>query len=222
MFEPLRLLPLLDLAARRPRGQAIVGMRSDGRPAVLDLMRPATQHINILGAPGTGKSELLRTILASLCLNHSPAELRCLLVNPGGRELAAIAALPHALDGTSGDSLADIPLEGFDQRTELVVAVDGAPQAVARDWIVQALQLDLPQLHMLIVGDWPDLPGARLRAESVAMFASDSGARIQAAYLPAMDLNRLVRAARLRWSGPEAAAAMPVRMASEQLVALFN
>lgn len=213
---------MLDLAGGRPRGQAIVGMRSDGRPAVLDLLRPGTQRINILGAPGTGKSELLRTILASLCLSHSPAELRCLLVDPGGRELAAIAALPHALGGTPAATLADFPPDGFDPRTEVVVAVDGPLQAGARDWIPPALRLNRSRLHLLIVADGAKLPGARLQAESVAMFTTDSGTRFQAAYLPALDLNRLVRLARLRWSGRETAPAMPVRMATEQLVGISN
>jgi hypothetical protein len=205
MFEPLRLLPLHALAGTRPRGHALLGMRYDGRPATLDITHSASRHLNIQGARGSGKSELLRTIVASLCLRHSPAELGCLVVDPGGRELAALSALPHAV----GSPLAEVPsdqlLEKLDRSLEILVAVDGTPSPRMQDRIAQFLSPEWPNLHLLIVGDWIEVPGARLRAESKGIFAMDSEVRFQAAFLPAADLNlliKLLRARRRRTSAP--------------------
>jgi S-DNA-T family DNA segregation ATPase FtsK/SpoIIIE len=55
----------------------------------------AAGHLAVIGAPGSGKTMLLRTLLLSLALAHRPEELWCYIVDAGGQGLAPLAGLPH-------------------------------------------------------------------------------------------------------------------------------
>jgi S-DNA-T family DNA segregation ATPase FtsK/SpoIIIE len=52
-------------------------------------------HAAVVGRPRSGKSTLLRTILASLALTHTPAEVQLYCVDLGGGALSGLAELPH-------------------------------------------------------------------------------------------------------------------------------
>ncbi len=69
-------------------------------PFLLDL--PREGHMLIAGASGTGKSALLRTIITSLALTHSPAQLHLYLIDFGGQALRIFEKLPH-VGGTFGE-----------------------------------------------------------------------------------------------------------------------
>lgn len=71
-----------------------------GTPLTLDLREPALggmgPHGVIVGATGSGKSELLRTLVLGLALAHAPRQLNLLLVDfKGGAAFAGLAGLPH-------------------------------------------------------------------------------------------------------------------------------
>lgn len=93
---------LANLLAR-PRGQELevpIGLDPAGSPVLLRLAESAVggdgPHGLLVGATGSGKSVLLRTIVAGLAARHSPAELSLLLVDyKGGAAFAELAALPH-------------------------------------------------------------------------------------------------------------------------------
>lgn len=75
----------------------VVGLLDDlqasgHRPLVLDL---PDGHIALFGAPGRGKSTLVRSAVVSLVATHSPACLHCYLLDLGGGNLTALAELPH-------------------------------------------------------------------------------------------------------------------------------
>ncbi|MFE4862648.1 type VII secretion protein EccCa [Streptomyces sp. NPDC056670] len=55
----------------------------------------AAGHLQILGGPRSGKSTLLRTLLASFALTHTPGEVQFYGLDFGGGGLAAMAGLPH-------------------------------------------------------------------------------------------------------------------------------
>jgi S-DNA-T family DNA segregation ATPase FtsK/SpoIIIE len=79
---------------------APIGLADDGTRLVLDLKQPAEggmgPHGLIVGATGSGKSELLRTIVAGLADAHGPDELSFVLVDfKGGAAFAELARLPH-------------------------------------------------------------------------------------------------------------------------------
>ncbi len=85
---------------RRDELRVPVGVDRDGEPVVLDLKQPAEggmgPHGLIVGATGSGKSELLRTLVASLAIGHSPETLAFVLVDyKGGAAFAELARLPH-------------------------------------------------------------------------------------------------------------------------------
>ncbi len=77
-----------------------IGLRADGRPLYLDLKEAAEgglgPHGLIVGATGSGKSELLRTLVIALAITHDPQLLNFVLVDfKGGASFADFEALPH-------------------------------------------------------------------------------------------------------------------------------
>ncbi len=105
------LLGLADAAAvdpattwrrRSPRERLRIplGIGPDGSTVELDFKEAALEgmgpHGLIIGATGSGKSELLRTIVTSLAVNHSSEDLNFVLVDfKGGATFASMDALPH-------------------------------------------------------------------------------------------------------------------------------
>jgi DNA segregation ATPase FtsK/SpoIIIE, S-DNA-T family len=80
--------------------QAVIGRDSEGDVLVLDLKEEAAggmgPHGILVGATGTGKSELLRSFTASLAARHHPDLLNLLLVDfKGGAAFAEVGDLPH-------------------------------------------------------------------------------------------------------------------------------
>ncbi|MYS24777.1 cell division protein FtsK, partial [Streptomyces sp. SID4948] len=102
---------LLDLLGLEPPGaqavmagwalggrstRAILGTGHDGDFAV-DLVRDGP-HALIAGATGSGRSELLRTLIAALAVVNRPDEMAFLLVDhKGGSAFAECADLPHTV-----------------------------------------------------------------------------------------------------------------------------
>ncbi|MER6915458.1 type VII secretion protein EccCa [Streptomyces sp. NPDC000594] len=55
----------------------------------------AAGHMQIVGGPQSGKSTLLRTLVAGFALTHTPQEVQFFALDFGGGGLSAIAGLPH-------------------------------------------------------------------------------------------------------------------------------
>ncbi len=77
-----------------------IGVDLEMRPVYLDLKESALAgmgpHGLMVGATGSGKSELLRTLVCALALMHSPEALAFVLVDfKGGASFASYASLPH-------------------------------------------------------------------------------------------------------------------------------
>ncbi|WBB68834.1 type VII secretion protein EccCb [Micromonospora sp. WMMD812] len=77
-----------------------IGFELGGQPVLLDLKEAAQggvgPHGLVIGATGSGKSELLRTVVAALAARHSSEELNFVLVDfKGGATFASLDALPH-------------------------------------------------------------------------------------------------------------------------------
>ncbi|WP_051799290.1 type VII secretion protein EccCb [Catenuloplanes japonicus] len=77
-----------------------IGTDGDGQSVVLDIKESAQggsgPHGLIVGATGSGKSELLRTLVAGLLVTHSPEVLSLVVVDfKGGATFAPMAGMPH-------------------------------------------------------------------------------------------------------------------------------
>jgi S-DNA-T family DNA segregation ATPase FtsK/SpoIIIE len=55
----------------------------------------AAGHMQILGGPQSGKSTLLRSLICSFALTHTPYEVQVYGLDFGGGGMAAVAGLPH-------------------------------------------------------------------------------------------------------------------------------
>ncbi|MFD8816754.1 FtsK/SpoIIIE domain-containing protein, partial [Streptomyces sp. NPDC059627] len=58
-------------------------------------------HVAIAGGPQSGKSTLLRNLIAALSLTHTPREVQFYCLDFGGGTLTALAGLPH-VGGVAG------------------------------------------------------------------------------------------------------------------------
>ena len=77
-----------------------IGRKDDGSPLLLDLKEAASggmgPHGMLVGATGSGKSELLRSLTAAMAARHDPALVNMLLIDfKGGAAFAELASLPH-------------------------------------------------------------------------------------------------------------------------------
>ncbi|MDG4809482.1 type VII secretion protein EccCa [Micromonospora sp. WMMD1120] len=89
--------------ANRPAAQRLrvpIGISTSGAPIELDLKEAAENgmgpHGVLIGATGSGKSELLRTLVLALATRHTSAELNLVLVDfKGGAAFLGFDRLPH-------------------------------------------------------------------------------------------------------------------------------
>ncbi|MCX7840263.1 MAG: DNA translocase FtsK [Anaerolineae bacterium] len=78
-------------------GTAILGLDSEGVPLLLRLSSPDVAHCLIAGTTGSGKTELARTILASLVRHQKPRDVQLALFDPKLHGFAPFQNVPHLL-----------------------------------------------------------------------------------------------------------------------------
>lgn len=79
-----------------PAPRAVIGATADG-PLAVDLAADGP-HLLVAGTTGSGKSELLRTLVASLATGSSPDHICFVLIDfKGGGAFDACARLPHTV-----------------------------------------------------------------------------------------------------------------------------
>ncbi|MFJ6699331.1 type VII secretion protein EccCa [Streptomyces sp. NPDC091272] len=103
-----------------------IGVGEDGAPVTLDLKEAAQEgmgpHGLCVGATGSGKSELLRTLVLGLAVTHSSQTLNFVLADfKGGATFAGMARLPHvaAVITNLADDLSLVDRMGDSIRGEL-------------------------------------------------------------------------------------------------------
>ncbi len=142
------------------------GVDDNGRPVFLDLKESAQEgmgpHGICIGATGSGKSEMLRTLLLSLALSHPPEDLSLILVDyKGGAAFAPFAGLPHVAGLI--DNLADDPqlttrarasLQGeVVRRQQLLKDADSSPSITHYREMRQTRPELPPMPHLLVIID---------------------------------------------------------------------
>ncbi|GAA1287157.1 type VII secretion protein EccC [Pseudonocardia aurantiaca] len=121
--------------AETDRLRVPIGLDGRGGPVALDLKEAAQggsgPHGLCVGATGSGKSELLRTLVLGLAAAHSPDDLNLVLVDfKGGATFLGLAGLPHvsavitnlADELTLVDRMADALAGEITRRQELLRA----------------------------------------------------------------------------------------------------
>lgn len=89
-YAPAQLSPMTAMLGR----SYAFGQSNDNK---LDLTDSNSAHTLIAGATGSGKSEMLRTVVASLLDNNSPTDLQMLAIDLKNEGLAPFANCPHVL-----------------------------------------------------------------------------------------------------------------------------
>ncbi|MGW1276327.1 type VII secretion protein EccCb [Streptomyces tsukubensis] len=151
-----------------------IGVGEDGRPALLDL-KDALQggdgpHGLCIGATGSGKSELLRTLVLGLAVTHSPRALNFVLADFKGRAtFAGTERLPHLsalITGLSEDpALVDRMSEALggelQRRQELLKSAGYSSAAVYEEARAAGAPLaPLPSL-LVVVDEFSELLSVR-------------------------------------------------------------
>jgi len=91
----VKLLAVNRRLKKLPMGSMILGVDEEGAPLLLRLTSPDVAHVLVAGSTGSGKTVLLRSLLMSLALRHSPRSVQMLLIDPKSRGFGPLAALPH-------------------------------------------------------------------------------------------------------------------------------
>ena len=151
-----------------------VGRDIRGENVFLDLAR--APHLLIAGATGSGKSVCMNSMLVSLMLRFSPADLKLILVDPKVVEFAIYRDLPHLLAPVISDPRQVVPalrwvvaemqwrytvlakvgvrnLEGFNKRLPAAGEVDDAGNPIPARLPFLVLVIDELADIMLTVGD---------------------------------------------------------------------
>lgn len=89
-YAPAQLPPMTAMLGR----SYAFGQANDN---MLTLTDSNSAHTLIAGATGSGKSEMLRTVVASLLDNNSPTDLQMLVIDLKNEGLAPFANCPHVL-----------------------------------------------------------------------------------------------------------------------------
>ncbi|MFG2910196.1 type VII secretion protein EccCa [Kitasatospora sp. NPDC048286] len=103
LLAPLAPVPGCGLTAEDDPGRGAlrvpVGVVDKPFQQVRDLLvadlSGAGGHVGVAGGPQSGKSTLLRTLVAALALTHTPREVQFYCLDFGGGTLSSLRALPH-------------------------------------------------------------------------------------------------------------------------------
>jgi S-DNA-T family DNA segregation ATPase FtsK/SpoIIIE len=166
--DPARLDPTRTWLSRPLRDflRVPIGVGADGRTVLLDLKESAHggmgPHGLIVGATGSGKSEMLRTLVSSLVIGHPPDRLALMLVDfKGGATFAAMSRLPHLAgmitnlqdDLTLVDRMRDALFGEMQRRQELLKKAGNLPNLGAYQQLRDAGEPLEPLPHLLVIVD---------------------------------------------------------------------
>ena len=134
-----------------------VGIGVEGEPVVADFAEPNTCHVLVAGSTGSGKSEWLKVLVASILLRSTPESVQIALIDPKILTFAGVDDSPYLwrpVATTLADAIAIL--------RDAVAEMDARYQVLARGGFVnlgerfKAGKTDLPFL-VLIFDEFADL-----------------------------------------------------------------
>ncbi len=143
-----------------------IGVGTSGQSVTLDLKESAHggmgPHGLVVGATGSGKSEMLRTLVSSLVIGHGPDRLALMLVDfKGGATFASMEHIPHLAgmitnlqdDLTLVDRMRDALFGEMQRRQEVLKAAGNLPNVTAYQDRIDAGEQLAPLPHLLVIVD---------------------------------------------------------------------
>lgn len=143
-----------------------IGLDDYGTPVLLDLKESAQlgmgPHGIAIGATGSGKSEMLRTLILGLALSHSPDDLSMVLVDyKGGAAFAPFQGLPHVagiIDNLADDpqltERARVSIQGEVVRRQELLRDAGSSPSISHYRELRTQRPELPPMpHLFVVID---------------------------------------------------------------------
>jgi S-DNA-T family DNA segregation ATPase FtsK/SpoIIIE len=143
-----------------------IGVGATGKTVMLDLKESAHggmgPHGLVVGATGSGKSEMLRTLVSSLVIGHGPDRLALMLVDfKGGATFAAMEDIPHIAgmitnlqdDLTLVDRMRDALFGEMQRRQEILKEAGNLPNVTAYQDRIDAGEPLEPLPHLLVIVD---------------------------------------------------------------------
>jgi S-DNA-T family DNA segregation ATPase FtsK/SpoIIIE len=154
-----------------------IGIGVEGAPVVADFADPNTCHALVAGSTGSGKSEWLKAVVASMLLRSSPKHVKIALIDPKILTFAGVEGSPYLwrpVATTLAEALAIL--------RDAVKEMDARYQMLAREGFVnlgervKAGKTDLPFL-VLIFDEFADLilAGREDKKEFEALVARIAG-----------------------------------------------
>ena len=134
-----------------------IGIGVEGEPVIADFADPNTCHALVAGSTGSGKSEWLKALVASMLLRSTPANVQIALIDPKILTFAGVEGSPYLwrpVATTLADAMAIL--------RDAVAEMDARFQVLARGGFVnlgeriKAGHADLPFL-VLIFDEFADL-----------------------------------------------------------------
>ena len=143
-----------------------IGVGSNGQSVALDLKESAHggmgPHGLVVGATGSGKSEMLRTLVSSLVIGHGPDRLALMLVDfKGGATFAPLEGIPHLAgmitnlqdDLTLVDRMRDALYGEMQRRQEVLKRAGNLPNVTVYQDRIDAGEALEPLPHLLVIVD---------------------------------------------------------------------
>jgi S-DNA-T family DNA segregation ATPase FtsK/SpoIIIE len=134
-----------------------IGIDVEGAPVVADFADPNTCHALVAGSTGSGKSEWLKAMVASMLLRGSPQQVQIALIDPKILTFAGVEGSPYLWR-----PVATTLTEALAILRDAVGEMDSRYQSLAREGFVNlgeritAGKTDLPYL-VLIFDEFADL-----------------------------------------------------------------
>jgi hypothetical protein len=134
-----------------------IGIDVEGSPVVADFADPNTCHALVAGSTGSGKSEWLKAIVASMLLRGTPEQVKIALIDPKILTFAGVEGSPYLWR-----PVATTLTEALKILRDAVKEMDSRYQTLAREGFVnlgeriKAGKTDLPFL-VLIFDEFADL-----------------------------------------------------------------